>query len=255
MRATLRLAAIAVGLTVPGILPSLAQQPAPSGSGQPAGQKEEQVVTSKPTQRFPATAVNFKKEFGLPFDSLSTLGARVEQARRKPDPVALAHAASELAVAEQVSKKQASITSKALLAEAAQLAQLRRQAAELKAVYALKQQIANEEGDVARWSKLITQAETTTAQEKAAALQNTEPTNAPRWVRLNNYTTQYLDLWVNGYYRMQVPPGESRWCLLDHRINPTVLTAWGDQDEGGLTNQWRRELWGNFRTYTWNINN
>jgi hypothetical protein len=29
-------------------------------------------------------------------------------------------------------------------------------------------------------------------------------------VLLNNYTTQYIDLCVNGIYKMQVPPGGSK---------------------------------------------
>jgi hypothetical protein len=71
--------------------------------------KEEQVVTSKAGMHTPATAVNFKKALNLPFPSLGTLGSRIEAARRKPDPVALAHTASEPAVAEKVSGKKARI--------------------------------------------------------------------------------------------------------------------------------------------------
>lgn len=67
---------------------------------------------------------------------------------------------------------------------------------------------------------------------------------------LNNYTTQYIDLWVNGIYKMQVPPGGSKWCVIEHKWNPTVLTARGDEDEGG---PWRREIWGAYQTYTWNL--
>ncbi len=84
-------------------------------------EKDVQVVTSKASKRVPATTINFKKAYGLPFDSLATLGSRIDAARRKPDPVTLAHAASELAVAEKVSGKKASLTSKALLAESAEL--------------------------------------------------------------------------------------------------------------------------------------
>src|SRR5438067_11909003 len=81
--------------------------------------KDKQVVTSKAGKRAPATAINFKKALNLPFDSLGTLGALVEAARRKPDPVALAHLGGEAGVAEEVSGQQASLTSKALLAESA----------------------------------------------------------------------------------------------------------------------------------------
>jgi hypothetical protein len=48
-------------------------------------------------------AINFRKELNLPFATLGTLGSRIGEARRAGDPVALANAASELAVAEKVS--------------------------------------------------------------------------------------------------------------------------------------------------------
>src|SRR5262245_55850865 len=109
--------------------------------------KDKQVVTSKPTKRVRASSINFRKAYGLPLASLGTLGARIDAARRAPDPVALAHAAGELKVAEKVSGKKASLTSNALLAEAAELAKLRKEVAELRSVYAIQQQIASEETD------------------------------------------------------------------------------------------------------------
>src|SRR5262245_57169090 len=76
----------------------------------PAAQ-DQQVVASKAIRRTAASSINFRKELNLPFPSLGTLGSRIDAARRAPDPVALAHAASELAVAEKVSGKQAGLTS------------------------------------------------------------------------------------------------------------------------------------------------
>src|SRR5262249_7163704 len=108
-------------------------------------EKDTQVVTSKASKRVLATTIDFRKTHGLPFDSLRTRGARIEAARRKPDPVALAHAASELRVAEKLSGNTASLTSTALLAEAKELAALRRKVAELKVVLAIHQQIASKE--------------------------------------------------------------------------------------------------------------
>src|SRR5262249_7298102 len=213
-------------------------------------EKDKQVVTSKGGKRTPATSVNFKKAFGLPFESLGTLGSRIEQARRKPDPVALGHAAAELAVAEKVSGKKASLTSTALMAEAAELAKLRRQVAELKAMAAIKVQIADEEANAQFFSNEIAQAEKEAQQERAAVQANERPTDAPRKILLNNYTTQYIDLWVNGSYKMQVPPGGSKWCVIEHKFNPTVLTAWGNEDDSA---PWRREIWGAYKTYTWNL--
>ena len=74
----------------------------------PAGD-DNQVVKTKPTKGTPAVSVKFRKDLGLPFASLGTLGSRIDAARRAGDPVTLAHAASELAVAEKVSGKTAII--------------------------------------------------------------------------------------------------------------------------------------------------
>src|SRR5262249_35713547 len=155
-----------------------------------AKEKDQQVVKSKAAKYTPATAVNFKKAYGLPFDSLGTLGARVQAARRKPDPVALAHMAGELAVAEKVSGKKASLTSKALLAESAELARLRRQVAELKAVFAVHQQVAAAETNVRYWTDQIALADKTAKAERDAVRADKLPTDAPRKVLLNNYTAQ-----------------------------------------------------------------
>jgi hypothetical protein len=214
-------------------------------------EKDQQVVTSLPGKRTSATTINFRKALGLPFDSLGTLGSRIESARRKPDPVALAHLASELGIAEKVSGKKASLTSKTLLAESAELARLRRQVVELKSVYAVSQQIASEETDKRFWTDQIALADKTAREERDAVLSNKLPTDAPRKILLNNYTTQYIDLWVNGNYKMQVQPGGSAWCVIEHKWNPTVLTAYGDADDSPTWGP--RQIWGEFSTWTWNL--
>ena len=81
-------------------------------------------------------------------------------------------------------------------------------------------------------------------------LSNQLPGDAPRKILLNNYTTQYIDLWVNGNYKMQVPPGGSKWCVIEHKWNPTVLTAYGNADDA----VWGpRDVFGAYSTYTWNL--
>jgi hypothetical protein len=212
---------------------------------------DKQVVDSKLVHKPAAASVNFRKELKLPFASLTTLGARIDQARRAPDPVALAHAASELGVAEKVSGKTASITSKQVLQEAAELASLRRQAAELKAVLQVANQNMFEEERIRAMQKEIKLAEDQTKAEQQAFQQNQEPTATPRTVVVNNYTTQYLDIWVNGNYKTQVQPGASQVITIEHRWNPTILTAYGNED---MDNPGPRYIWGQFTKYTWNIN-
>jgi uncharacterized protein (TIGR03000 family) len=164
----------------------------------PAGpkdrEKDEQSVTSKAEKRVRATRVDFKKAFGLPFESLGTLGSRIEAARRKPDPVALGHAASELAVAEKVSKKKAALTSAALLEEAGELARQRRQSAELLAYYTHKFQMAEKAVDLREWNEQLGFADYAADQEREAGLGGTPPPDTSRRVLLNNRTTQHIDL-------------------------------------------------------------
>jgi hypothetical protein len=63
--------------------------------------------------------------------------------------------------------------------------------------------------------------------------------------------SQYVDVWVNGSEKAQVQPGQSTALTLDHKWNPTILTAYGNQDNS----QWGpRYVWGRFKTYTWNLN-
>jgi len=213
--------------------------------------EDKQVVDSKATQRPAASAVNFRKELNLPLDSLSTLGSRIESATRKPDPVALGHMANELSVAEKVSGKSASITSKALAKAAAQLASERKEEAELKSMLQISNQTMFAEDDITSMKQSLALAQEQIKSDKRSLERNEEPTSAPRKVVVNNYTTQYLDVYVNGNLKTTVQPGSTQVITIEHRWNPTVLKAYGNED----TNVWGpRYVWGKFEKYTWNIN-
>jgi hypothetical protein len=56
---------------------------------------------------------------------------------------------------------------------------------------------------------------------------------------------------VNGNLKLQLAPGQSQSCTIDHRWNPTVLKAYGNED---IDTWGPKYLWGKFTTYTWNIN-
>jgi len=213
--------------------------------------EDKQVVSSKATSRPAASSINFRKELTLPFPSLSTLGARIESARRAPDPVALAHAAHELSVAEKVSGKTATLTSTLLIQEAAELAALRKQEAELNAIYNVSSQMAVAEDNLALTRAQIASAKAQAQADVQAQLRKEEPTAAPRQVVVNNYTTQYLDIYINGFLKTQIGPGASQVYTIEHRWNPTVLKAYGNEDN---TTWGPRYIWGRFTKYTWNIN-
>lgn len=114
----------------------LARLPAATGGEKvkAGGTKKVMKLESKAEQGKSALTVNFAKELDLGFPSLATLGARIEQARSQSDPVSLAFAARELAVAEKVSGKQAAVTSGELIKEAIETAKHRYDATELKAL-------------------------------------------------------------------------------------------------------------------------
>jgi hypothetical protein len=217
----------------------------------PAGE-DKPVITSKPTKVTPAASVKFRKDLGLPFASLGTLGSRIDAARRAGDPVALAHAASELAVAEKVAGKKASVTSQQLLAESAELASARRQEAELSSVLEVSDQLKAAEAQITSMKSSIAAAQAQTKAEKNALLQKEEPTSTPRKLIVNNYSTQYIDVQVNGYLRGQVSPGATQVFTIDQRWNPIILKGWGDADDSTFGPVL---LQGRLEKYTWNINN
>jgi hypothetical protein len=153
-------------------------------------------------------------------------------------------------VAEKVSGKKASVTSKALLQEAAELAAARKQEAELQAVYQVSLQNQVEENNIARLKDQITMAQQIAKQDREYFNQMAEPTNKPRQIVANNYTSQYVDVYINGNYMAQLDPGSSQVFTINQRINPTTLTAYGNED----TDVWNpAPIWGKFTKYTWNI--
>jgi hypothetical protein len=246
--------AIAGALVVAALLVVAWLQPAPAAEAKKEADpkdKDQQVVSSKPTKRPAAGAVPFRKDLKLPFSSLNTLGSRIDAARRAHDPVALAHTASELAVAESVSGAKSSLTSTQVVAEAAELAKLKKQVAEMQAVLKVSEKVANTDETISMLRDQIAFQKKRAEDDQKAFQASQEPTFTPRKIVVNNYTTQYIDIWVNGNYKMRVAPGLTDICVVEHRINPTTLTAYGDDDN----QTWGpRQLWGRFTKYTWNIN-
>lgn len=219
-----------------GVLATIAADPA----------TDQQTQNSKATKAPTAASVKFRQQLGLPLPSLATLGTRIDAAHRAGDPVTLAHAAGELRNAEKVSGKQASLTSKQLMADAAKLASLRRRSAELQSVLAASDQVALADGQVAEMKKLI---EMTKLEDQKIAAK--EEPNAPRKVVVNNYTPQYVDIQINGYLSGQVPPSSKKIFTIEALWNPVIVKGWGNEDEtvfGPI------RLEGRFGTYTWNLN-
>ena len=239
------------GLTLFGVFVLAAVAQSDDAPKDDSAAKDQQVAESKATRKTAAASVNFRKELSLPFQSLSTLGSRIDTARRASDPVALAHTASELAVAEKVSGKQAKVTSAAVLNEAAELAKLRKQASELQAVSKVAEQVAAEQNLIANLKNQIADAQAIAKLDKEKFNKNDEPGWTPRKVVVNNYSDQYVTIFVNGFYKTEISPGLAQTIVIEQRINPVVLTAHGNED---IDTWGPRYIWGKFQTYTWNIN-
>src|SRR5262249_10699704 len=158
------------------------------------------------------------------------LGSRIDAARRAADPVALANAASELSVAEKVSGKTASLTSPQVLQEAAELASLRRQVAELQAVLQVSNQVELEANKGGNLKGQINLAQAQVQADRDAFARNEEPKATPRKLVVKNHTAQYITVYANGFYQGQVQPGLSQVFTIEHRWNPLVVTGYGDQD-------------------------
>ena len=92
------------------------------------------TIKVKATTAVSAATIDFRKELGLPFESLAWLGGRIERSRTDADPVGLAACAQELQAAEKVAGKQASLTAAALTAEVIETVKLRDDSKELAAV-------------------------------------------------------------------------------------------------------------------------
>jgi uncharacterized protein (TIGR03000 family) len=228
--------------------------PAKKGDGQaaaPGAAQEKHVVSTSVSHQKSMAGVNFRKQLNLPFPTLETLGSRIGAARRAADPVAMAHAARELAVSEKVSGKKASPTSSAVLKEAAQLAALRKQITELQAVLHVTQQVEHDEQTLQSLKENIALARKNLDAEKIALATKQEPISSPRQVIVKNHTTEILVIYFNGCYEGQMMPTSSQVFTIYNTANPVVLKAYGNDD----LDVWGPiDLVGSFDKYTWNIN-
>ncbi len=191
-----------------------------------------------------AKNIDFGKQLNLPFKSLETLGSRIDKARDEHDPVALAHAAGELDVAEKVSGKKAELTSKTLLNQAVELAKLRQQAPELRATLHVAKQINQDATAISNLQKMIKRADDITQEDVSG---DTVPKGISTPVFIKNKTGQWVSIYVNGSYNLRIPPFKGKWCFA-RNLRPTVLTA------VSTSYYWPpRYVWGTFSMYTWEL--
>lgn len=170
-----------------------------------AGAADEKAGVSESTgvQIKPANTIDFVAAYALPFNSLTSLGARIEQSRAVADPIGLATAANELAVAESVSGKQASLTAAELRKEAVALGMLRKDVQELTALAMLAE-------DSAPQLKKAAQAAQEAREDLAAAQKSgEEPKGNPYYMQVHNHCSYPVQVYCNGYAGGCVQPYSS----------------------------------------------
>lgn len=193
-----------------------------------------------------ACKVNFVKELGVPLNYLSSLGHEISDARSTPDPVALALLASNLAVAEKVSGKTASVKSADIQKEAVELAKMRGKSAELKAL----KEIVSDKTTKTELEEEVALAEKNEAKAKSDALSSVAPKALIGMLTVVNHSDECLKIYVHGQYVGECHTGETQSFYAHDHHNPTILQAFCEQD-GDLVES--KALWGHNHCCHWHI--
>jgi hypothetical protein len=202
--------------------------------------------TDEGAKRVSAATIDFSVEPGLPFASLTTLGARIEAARQGADPVGLINAANELSVAEQVSaEKRASLTSASLTKEAVALAELRGASIELRAVaFAVK--------DSQQAEKLNQSAKVASGREQEA-IEAAKAGERPKGIYgdliFNNDSHEHVHVYYNGRYLGHADAHDHK----HFHVHDHAHRHFFDVKAVGHHHTWSRHKDGDFKTYTWTI--
>jgi hypothetical protein len=191
-----------------------------------------------------AATVCFAKELGLSFPSLSTLGVRIEEAKKQADPVGLAVCARELMAAEKASGKFAAIKSEKLMKEAIDLVKLRSNSAELKAVAELAGQASKKElmGQAVKAEELESQAKLDKETGKTRGI--TGP------LHIDSRVNVQISAYVNGTYvgTMNAFGDIFTNCVDPPGATNTTTTLFASCGDGRT---WSRTVTGRFSSYHW----
>jgi hypothetical protein len=192
-----------------------------------------------------AAAVNFPAAYGLGFESLRTVGSRIDQARAAVDPICLAGLARELAVAEEVSGKKASITADALSNEAIELATMRHESAELKALA-----IMFKGHDAAKDLEALSAKAKKSEEDDAKAAREGERSRGIRTLVVQNGSNDRVWIYANGKYLGYVNPYHDFTFHVGH--GPTTNTQLTAKASDGDTYR-AKVVFGNYAKFTWNL--
>ena len=199
------------------------------------------TIKIKATTAASATTIDFRKELGLPFESLAWLGGRIERCRIDADPVGLVACAQELQAAEKVAGKQGSLTAGALTAESTELAKMRNDSKELAAVALLAP------AQAAELNKLAKAAAIQEEDAASAAKSGEEPKGIHSALEVHNHADVHVNVYVNGRYVGHVEAYGSRHFHL-HVDGFVSLDA-----RGPFGHRWHRDVHEDYDTYTFEL--
>jgi len=194
-----------------------------------------------------ACLVDFQGTFELPFEGLSTIGTRIDQARKACDPITLACCANELAAAEKVSGKKAAVTCADLYKECSEMAKRRGSSKELQAVALLLHDQADAVKDL---DKQVAKAKEREENEAKDAKEG-KKAKAISTLAVRNYTNHKIWIYVNDRRVGWVNPfGEYSYYVGQPSWQTTKL--FGLSDDG--TRKWGPSYFGEeYSTYTWSL--
>ncbi|MCX7995248.1 MAG: hypothetical protein N3A65_05715 [candidate division WOR-3 bacterium] len=228
MKAIIRIMAILLiaGLIIPGLV--YAQK----------GKGAEQKTGSSPLTVEKLKYKNIQAEFDPTYDFLADIGEMIDNARNQKDGIDLLAAYQLLLFAEKSSgKKSTVITSEALLNEIGELAREQKNAKLAKMVADCYTNTGNKT-KADEFTKLAKDYE---------ALAST--TRGYCWVRVNNYSSWTVDIYIDGWYKGTLSPGYYSYFKIWEGY--TKLYA-----EGTYTDYYWGPIYrdiGEGETFTWNL--
>jgi hypothetical protein len=178
---------------------------------------------SEKTACFGACTINFQKELGANFGFLIPLGSQIHQARLNADPVTIAVAAISLSAAETATGKQAKVTAKQVMAEAVELAKIRGDVKELKAIAQLVSNAATK----SQLKQLIESAEDSAAEVDEASREHYGT------LTVENHTPHDLRIMVDGRVVGHVHAGRTRSLRVHAHAHTNHYAAYC-MDDGDL---------------------
>jgi hypothetical protein len=214
--------------------------------GEPTGSSGQVQNIESRREKLPPIP-DFAKSFRLPFESITTLGPRLADARQKCDPIALALIATEIGVAEKVSGKRAELTADDVLNEAVDLARMRQQELELNAVALLVK-----DQSVAEKLKALAEKAKVDEAERISKFKSGEREKGFHYLVVNNNTDARLSIRVNGQRVGHVNPFSSRefWTPGVEQMSYIDLRAHDHITDAVWSSN---VVTGDFFKYTWNL--